>query len=119
MKNCKEIGRWVEENIEKPVERFFEDALEVCSEVRRWVEREIRRPIEIWRQQQEQRCKEQGARMLLALSLLQQINLLPGHDSGQNYRMGHRNCRRMAGRARLSHRRDHYPVHCNDHYSGD
>jgi hypothetical protein len=27
--------------------------------VRRWVEREVRRPIEVWRQQQEQQCREQ------------------------------------------------------------
>ncbi len=56
---CTEIGRWIEENIEEPLERFFEAWLELCEEIRRWVEEEIRRPIEVWREQQERRCREE------------------------------------------------------------
>jgi len=39
MKICQEIGRWITENVEQPLEQFFTRAYEVCSEVRRWVER--------------------------------------------------------------------------------
>ncbi len=59
MSLCTEVGRWIDENIEQPVEQFFENARQECTDARRWVEREIRRPIETWRQQQEQQCREQ------------------------------------------------------------
>lgn len=59
MSLCTEVGRWIDEYIEKPVEQFLETTKQQCTEVRRWVEREVRRPIETWRQQQEQQCREQ------------------------------------------------------------
>ncbi len=59
MKACKEIGRWLEENIERPVEQFFTDWITACEDVRRWIETEVRRPIETWREQQESRCREE------------------------------------------------------------
>jgi hypothetical protein len=59
MSLCTEVGRWITEYIEKPVEQFLETTKQQCTEVRRWMEREVRRPIETWRQQQEQQCREQ------------------------------------------------------------
>lgn len=59
MSLCTEVGRWITEYIEKPVEQFLETTRQQCTEVRRWVEREVRRPIETWRQKQEQQCREQ------------------------------------------------------------
>ena len=59
MSLCQEVGRWVEEEVLKPVEQFFEEARQVCTETREWVEREVRTPIETWRTREEQRCREQ------------------------------------------------------------
>ncbi len=64
MSLCQEVGRWVEEDVIKPVERFFEELREQCREVSRWVEREIRTPIETWREQEEKRCREQECNWL-------------------------------------------------------
>jgi hypothetical protein len=59
MTRCQEIGRWIQETIEKPVERFFEDAYQACEDVRRWVRQEVRRPIETWRRREEERCRKE------------------------------------------------------------
>lgn len=59
MSKCQEIGHWIEENIERPVEEFFVQAYEKCEEVGRWVEQTIVEPIERWVEQQEQRCREE------------------------------------------------------------
>ena len=56
---CREVGRWIEENILTPVERFFERAEQVCEEIGRWVEEEVLTPIETWREEQEERCREE------------------------------------------------------------
>lgn len=59
MSKCREIGRWIEENIEQPVERFFQRAEQVCEDVGRWVREEVLEPVETWVNQQEQRCREE------------------------------------------------------------
>jgi FtsH-binding integral membrane protein len=64
MSLCTEVGRWITEHVETPVETFFENAREQCTETRRWVEREVRRPIEKWREQQQQQCREQKCNWL-------------------------------------------------------
>ncbi len=64
MSPCTEVGRWITENVEEPVERVFERAREQCTEARRWVEREVRRPIESWREQQQEQCREQECNWL-------------------------------------------------------
>ena len=51
MSLCTEVGRWITENIEEPVEQFFETTKQQCTETRR--------QIETWREQQERRCREQ------------------------------------------------------------
>lgn len=56
---CKEVGDWIRDRIEKPIEKFVRDAYQACTEAREWVKREIRTPIETWRQQLEQQCREQ------------------------------------------------------------
>ena len=55
---CKEIGQWITDNIEKPLEQWFERARQQCTEARRWLE-ESRKEIEEWRQTQETHCREQ------------------------------------------------------------
>jgi|GEM_PF-885309 len=54
---CRTVGRWITENVRRPVERFVERAEEACTEARRWVEREIREPIERRRTTVERRCR--------------------------------------------------------------
>ena len=54
---CREVGRWITENVTRNVEKFFETWEEKCHEVREWVEREIREPIERRRTRQERKCK--------------------------------------------------------------
>lgn len=51
MSLCTEVGRWVDEYIEQPLEQVFQTTKQQCTETRR--------QIETWRQQQEQRCREQ------------------------------------------------------------
>jgi len=55
---CREIGQWITDNIEKPLEQWFVRARQQCTEPRRWLE-ERRREIEDWRRTQEARCREQ------------------------------------------------------------
>lgn len=59
MSTCLELGRWIKDTIEEPVERFFEHCLRACTDARRWVEQEIRRPIETWRQREEEHCRKE------------------------------------------------------------
>ncbi len=51
MSLCTEVGRWIDENIEKPVEQFLQTTKQQCTDTRK--------QITTWRQQQEQRCREQ------------------------------------------------------------
>lgn len=51
MSLCTEVGRWIDEFIEQPLEQFFQTTKQQCTDTRR--------QIETWRQQQEQRCREQ------------------------------------------------------------
>ena len=60
---CKEIGQWITDNIEKPLEQWFVRARQQCTEARRWLE-ESRREIEDWRRKQETRCREQPCQWL-------------------------------------------------------
>ena len=59
MQLCQEIGRWITENVERPVERFFEQAQKVCDEVRTWVEHNVSEPITRYRDEVEEHCEEQ------------------------------------------------------------
>ncbi len=57
MSACREIGRWITEEVRKPFEEWVSTAEEKCSEARRWVEREVRRPIERQRERVERDCR--------------------------------------------------------------
>ena len=54
---CREVGKWITENVVTEVEEFFEEAEETCSEARKWVEREVRKPVERERRRQEKKCE--------------------------------------------------------------
>jgi len=56
---CQEIGQWIEENVEQPVEHFFEQAQQVCDDFRDWVEHEVRDPVTRYREEQQKVCEEQ------------------------------------------------------------
>jgi hypothetical protein len=60
---CNEIGQWITDNIERPLERWFLRARQQCTEARRWLE-ERRTEIEDWRRTQETRCREQPCQWL-------------------------------------------------------
>lgn len=55
---CQEIGKWITDNIEQPLERWRNDAYQECTDARRWLE-ERRTEIESWRRSQVTRCLEQ------------------------------------------------------------
>jgi hypothetical protein len=60
---CQEIGQWITDNVEKPLQEWFARARQQCTEARRWLE-ERRREIEDWRRTQEARCREQPCQWL-------------------------------------------------------
>jgi hypothetical protein len=60
---CREIGQWITDNVEKPLEEWFVRTRQQCTEARRWLEQR-RREIEDWRQTQQKRCVEQSCQWL-------------------------------------------------------
>lgn len=60
---CKEIGQWITDNVEQPIQDWFVRARQQCTEARRWLE-ERRTEIEEWRRTQERRCREQECQWL-------------------------------------------------------
>jgi hypothetical protein len=56
---CTELGQWIRDNVERPLEQWYARARQDCTEARRWLE-ERRTEIEEWRQAQETRCREQA-----------------------------------------------------------
>ena len=63
MKLCQEIGQWITDNIEKPLEQWRNDAYQECTEARRWLE-ERRTEFENWWRTQSTRCQEQPCQWL-------------------------------------------------------
>ncbi len=57
---CREVSKWITENVLTPVSRFITEAREACQEVKRWFEEQVSQPVESWVSQQERRCKEQS-----------------------------------------------------------
>ncbi len=57
---CREVSKWITENVLTPVSRFITEAREACEEVKRWFEEQVSQPVESWVSQQERRCKEQS-----------------------------------------------------------
>jgi hypothetical protein len=62
MSACKQVKRWITEEVRRPVEEWVEESVEECREVRRWVEREVREPVERRRERTERRCRRRRCR---------------------------------------------------------
>lgn len=60
---CQEIGQWITDNIEKPLNQWLIDAYRQCMEAKRWLE-ERRTELEDWRRTQVTRCQEQPCQWL-------------------------------------------------------
>lgn len=60
---CREIGQWITDNIERPLQQWFANALQQCTEATSWFE-ERRTEIESFLTTQEQRCREQKCEWL-------------------------------------------------------
>jgi hypothetical protein len=58
MSICQDIGKWITDNIEQPIERWRNDAYQECTDARRWLE-ERRTEFESWWRSQATRCLEQ------------------------------------------------------------
>lgn len=63
MTTCQDIGQWITDNIEKPLEQWRNDAYQECTEARRWLE-ERRTELEDWWRTQATRCREQPCQWL-------------------------------------------------------
>lgn len=55
---CREVRKWLTQNVLVPVTQFLTEAREVCDEVRQWIEEQIQQPVDQWISQQEERCRE-------------------------------------------------------------
>jgi hypothetical protein len=60
---CKEIGDWITDNIEKPLNQWFIDAKQKCTEASKWIE-ERRKELEQWWHSVTQQCAEQPCQWL-------------------------------------------------------
>lgn len=60
---CQEIGDWITDNIEKPLNEWRKKAYQECSQARRWLE-ERRKELENWWRSQTTRCQEQPCQWL-------------------------------------------------------
>src|SRR5688500_17456557 len=60
---CQEIGDWITDNIEKPLNKWLIDAKQKCTEARKWLE-ERRNELEQWSQTVTTQCLEQPCQWL-------------------------------------------------------
>src|SRR3954462_7924504 len=60
---CKEIGDWITDNIEKPLNQWFIDAKQKCTEASKWIE-ERRKELEQWWHSVTQQGAEQPCQWL-------------------------------------------------------
>lgn len=58
MTACREVRKWITENVLVPVTQFITEAKEKCEEVGQWVDEQVSQPVERWISQQEERCRE-------------------------------------------------------------
>lgn len=58
MRACKAVRKWITEKVQKPFEKWVEEAKEKCTEAKKWVEKTIREPIEKRRTKTEKKCKK-------------------------------------------------------------
>jgi hypothetical protein len=55
---CQEIGQWITDNVETPLNKWYTTAVQQCTDAQYWVE-ERRKELEDWVHQFETRCAEQ------------------------------------------------------------
>ena len=60
---CQEIGDWIIDNVEKPLNKWRVDATKQCTEARKWLE-ERRNELESWRRSVTTQCAEQPCQWL-------------------------------------------------------
>lgn len=60
MNACREITKWITENVLVPVERFITEGREACEEIKTWVEEQVWQPVENWVSQLQRQCQEQA-----------------------------------------------------------
>lgn len=60
---CKEIGDWITDNVEKPLDKWRVDATKKCTEARKWLE-ERRTELEQWWRSVTTQCLEQPCQWL-------------------------------------------------------
>ena len=60
---CQEIGDWITDNVEKPLNQWRIDATKTCTEARKWFE-ERRTELEQWSQSVTTQCAEQPCQWL-------------------------------------------------------
>ncbi|MCC6281807.1 MAG: hypothetical protein IT262_14460 [Saprospiraceae bacterium] len=56
---CREVSKWITENVLVPVTRFITEARETCENIGQWVEEEVWQQVEDWVSREERRCREQ------------------------------------------------------------
>ena len=58
MSACKKVTKWVVEEIQVPVEKFFEKWEERCNEYKKKVEEKVIKPMEKWVSKRRRKCKK-------------------------------------------------------------
>jgi hypothetical protein len=61
--NCLQIGQWITDNVEKPIQQWFANALKQCTQAVTWLE-QVETDIETWLHQQIRQCLEQPCNWL-------------------------------------------------------
>lgn len=56
---CREVSKWITENVLVPVTRFITEAKRACENVKKRIEEKVRKPVEDWVSTQERKCKRQ------------------------------------------------------------
>lgn len=57
---CAQVKKWIEENVQIPVERVLTQFREVCEEYKKLVEEQVQQPVEQWVSELRQTCVEQS-----------------------------------------------------------
>lgn len=55
---CREVSKWITENVLVPVEKFITKARKACESVRKKIEEKVQKPVEDWVSKQERKCKK-------------------------------------------------------------
>lgn len=55
---CREVSKWITENVLVPVEKLITKAKKACEAVKKKIEEKVQKPIEDWISKQERKCKK-------------------------------------------------------------